>query len=137
MSDSKLEQAEFQIFRMTHEGELIWTHRNAPQSWRQGTDDAYPLYFEATFLGRKLALYQKRWKTSAAQRSIAELMGEPVENWIQTAHLALLGDNDEILYEFPRSGQINDLLDAVRYKEARVDEFLNALLTPDATSEKE
>jgi hypothetical protein len=137
MSESKLDQAVFQILRMTHEGQLVWRHEAVPGAWLQGTDDAYPIYFEAEYRDRKLALFQRRRRTNPIFKRVAEVAGGAVEEWNQSTHLALLGNNDEILYEFPSSRPLHDLFDAVRYKEARVDEFLDELIGSNVTSEKE
>jgi hypothetical protein len=137
MTDSKIDQAVFKIFRMTHEGRLDWDHTPAPRLWQQNSDSVFPNYFEALHQGRKLALFQRRERLGAEAKQMANLFGEPANEWGGSVHLALLGKNDELLYEFPWSRQVQDLFDAVRYKEANVDEFLDELLKSEPASEKE
>lgn len=137
MSDNKLDQAVFKIFRMTHEGKLRWVHKPAPAMWRRVDNSVYPIYFETHFQGRKLALYESWSKTGEREKYVKEFTGEPVNDWNNSIHLALLGDNDELMFEFPKSHQIQDMFKAVRYKEANVDEFLDQLLKSEPASEKE
>jgi hypothetical protein len=137
MSDKKLDQAVFKIFSLTHEGRLVWEHKSVPRLWQQGTDDVYPVYFETEYQNRKLALFQRRSRMSENDREIARIVGDPVDDWGQSTHLALLGSNDEILFEFPWSRQVHDLFKAVSYKAANVDEFLDALLNSEVTDEKQ
>jgi hypothetical protein len=136
MSDTKLDQAVFQILRLTHEDKLAWESKRPSEIWRENTDDVYPIYFETWYNGRKLALFRKRSRVDEHEKYVARMMNEPVDDWTQSLHLALLGGNDEILFEFPWSPQVSDLFQAVRYKEANVDEFVEALLNPKATGEK-
>lgn len=136
MSDNKLEQAVFKVFRMTHEGALTWVHKPVPRLWQEGSNEIYPIYFETTYQNRKLALFERRSRVSGLGKQWATITGRAVDDWAQSAHLALLGGNHEILFEFPASRQIEDLLETVRYKEANVDEFVDALLTSEATNEK-
>lgn len=137
MSDAKLDQAVFQILRLTHEDKLNWENKRPPALWRENTDDVYPIYFETKHQGRKLALFQKRSKVDETERYIAHMTNQPVDDWTQSLHLALLGGNDEILFDFPWSPQVSDLFQAVRYKEANVDEFVESLLNLKATGEKQ
>jgi hypothetical protein len=137
MSESRIDQGVFKIFRMTHEGELSWEHDAAPRLWQQNTDAIYPIFFQTQYEGRKLALYQSKERQSHLQRNLADLISGESNEWSDSVHLALLGNNDELLFEFPRSRVIRDLFNAVRYKEANVDDFLDKLLKSEPANEKE
>ncbi|MES2351183.1 MAG: hypothetical protein V4641_26720 [Pseudomonadota bacterium] len=136
MSDDKIEQAIFKIFRMTHEGILNWTTKPAPCLWTHGTDSVFPLYFETLYQGRKVALFLERRRTSTLEKMFPRNIGDDQGDWSQFIRLALLGDNDEIMFEFPWSRQIKGLFDAVRYKESNVEEFLDELLKVESIGEK-
>lgn len=136
MSNDKMDQAVFKIFRATHEGNLGWIHKPAPELWLRAGEAVIPIYFETYYQGRKLALFQRSSRTSEMDKYVKKMMNEPVDEWNQSVHLALLGDNDELMFEFPRSRQIRDLFEAVRYKEANVDEFLDKVLNSEPASEK-
>lgn len=132
MSDEKLEQAVFKIFRMTHEGALVWSMKPPPALWTQGTDAVIPLYFETVYHGRKLAMFQERRRSAVSFRQTAWTAGESPDGWSQRIRLALLGEHDEIMFDFPDSRQINGLFDAVRYKESNIEQFLDALLNTES-----
>lgn len=132
MSDEKLEQAVFKIFRMTHEGKLVWSMKPAPAPWTLGTDSLIPLYFETVYQGRKLAVFQERRRSGACSRRTGGSTSEATDDWSQRIRLALLGDHDEIMFDFPDSRQINGLFDAVRYKESNIEQFLDALLNTES-----
>ena len=128
MSETKFDEAVLQILRLTHDDKVLWASKRPPALWRNTTDDVYPIYFEAKYKNRKLALYQKRSRVDETEKYVARMTNQPVDEFVQSLHLALLGDNDEIMFEFPRSSQISDLFQTVRYKEAAVDEFVDLLL---------
>lgn len=142
MSDEKLEQAVLLILRMTHEGTLEWSQTTPPEMWSRGTDSVYLLYFEAWLHGKKLGLFSRRDRVappSLRQRQFAEILGEPLREgeWVESFHLALLSDNDEVLFEFPSSRIVRDLYVAARYKSANVDEFLDELIKSAPAEAKE
>lgn len=128
MSDEKVEQAVLSILRMTHEGTLRWTSAAAPETWLRETETIYPLYFETSLNGRKLALFSCRERIPSHLRQLAEAVGSRAPEWNERYRLALLADNDGILFEFPPSPVVRDLFVAVRYKVANVDEFLDELI---------
>jgi hypothetical protein len=132
MSEDKFEQATFKIFQLTHEGKLNWEKMSAPDLWGKGSDSVYPLCFATIYQGRKLGLYQRRkpkgFQSKGAVRVWADMFADDKSDWQQEVRLALLGDSDEIMFEFPPSRQVNALFDAVRYKEANVEGFLDELL---------
>lgn len=136
MSDDKLDQAIFKIFRMTHDGTLSWEHKKAPELWQKANEVVYPVYFETLYQGRKLALFQQSSALTEMARLVKRAMNESIDERSSSIHLALLGNNDELLFEFPRSRMIDDIFSAVRYKEANVDEFIDALLKSEPASEK-
>ncbi|MDL2358420.1 MAG: hypothetical protein QFF03_24495 [Pseudomonadota bacterium] len=136
MSD-KLDQAVFKIFALTHQGQLDWRNKPAPAMWQQATDSVYPFYFEAIHEGRTLALFEERFKRRDFPNAlVAAAMGGELGGWERKVHLGLLGENDELMFEFPWSRQLQGLFDAVRYKEANIDDFLDKLLKSEPANEK-
>ncbi|MEO7493482.1 MAG: hypothetical protein ABIV04_00935 [Massilia sp.] len=131
MIDDKLEQGVFKIFRMTHEDRLGWRCKPAPDRLRQASQSAWPLYFETEYQGRKLALFQGG---GLRGEQCAPSGGAAPYDWRACAHLVLLGDNGELLFEFPWSRQVQDLFEAVRYKASKVGDFLDALLKPESAN---
>jgi hypothetical protein len=136
MSDTKFDQAVLQILRLTHEDKLTWISKRPPDFWLQNTDEVYAVYFETHYQGRKLALYQKRSRTNDYTKSLAHIIDQPIRDWASSLNLSLLGGNDEILFDFPKSTQVSDLFQVVRYKEANIDEFVDTLLNSKSTGEK-
>jgi hypothetical protein len=137
MSESRIDQGVFKIFRMTHEGELSWKHVPAPRLWQQNTDAIYPTFFQSEYQGQKLALFQSKDRQTSSDRQISRFVSGQTGEWSDSVHLALLGRNDELLFEFPPSRVVRDLFEAVRYKEANVDDFLDKLLKTESANEKE
>ncbi|GAA0429486.1 hypothetical protein ACFOY5_16885 [Massilia aurea] len=122
MNDDKLEQAVFQIFQMTHMGNLAWSRRDAPRSIWGGTDLVISAYFETELKGQRLALFQERYR---------QYHGElDSERWTERTVLAMLDRYDQVQFEFPQSSQVWDLLETVKYKTSNVDGFLQSLLKP-------
>lgn len=138
MSDEKIEQAVFKIFRLTHEDQLNWTGKPAPKLWTQGTNSIFPVYFETAYQGHRLALFQERRKKYPYYHALVDgtVAGES-SDWVQSARLALLGDNDEVMFEFPPSRQITNLFEAVCYKKSHVEQFLDDLLKSDPVGEQQ
>jgi len=128
MSEDKYAQAVLKIFRMTHEGNLKWHHGKAPAIWSMATDSVYPIYFETEYQGRTLALFEERFPVLKMPKALSTSIFGDDRNWGSRARLALLGPHDEIMFEFPYVREIQGLLDAVRYKEADVEEFLDEIL---------
>lgn len=136
MSDDKFDQAAFKIFRMTHEGELKWVSKPLPRTLAPGSDSLFPVYFETTYQGRKLGLFQERSWPPSREARMAGFAGAE-DQWRTAARLVLISENDEIMFVFPPSRQINGLLDAVRYKDANVGEFLDELLKSEPVDVKQ
>ncbi|WP_296000544.1 hypothetical protein [Rugamonas sp.] len=120
MNDEKLEQAIFQILRMTHLGEIKWVRRSAPRNLGIGTDSVFSSYFETEYMGQRLALYQQRFRFFSIEIE--------AERWSERVILALLTDDGELQFEFPQSSQVHDLFETVQYKTSNVDGFLQNLL---------
>ena len=133
MIDDKLEQGVFKIFRMTHEGSLVWQRKLPPSLMQKNLQSTIHAYFEAEYQGRRLALFQRH---TLPCKQLASLDRTPQEDWRQPAQLALLDNAGELLFEFPWSRQVQDLFDAVRYKASNVDDFLDQLLKPETANEK-
>jgi hypothetical protein len=133
MIDDKLEQGVFKIFRMTHEGELTWQPKPLPGALEKAEQTAVPSYFESEYQGRRLALFQRH---ATDCKHLADRIGRQAEDWQYPAQLALIGENGELLFEFPWSRMVQDLFDAVRYKTSPVDDFLDQLLKPELANEK-
>lgn len=137
MSDDKFDQAAFKIFRMTHEDQLTWVSKPVPATLSKGSESIFPVYFETSFQGRKLALFEERSRPGVQEKRSLAYMVSGTDEWRETARLALLGNSDEIMFVFPPSRQINALLNAVRYKEANVGEFLDELLKSEPVDVKQ
>jgi hypothetical protein len=122
---------------MTHKGELEWVSARAPASLTAGTDGIFPIFFETEYQGRKLVLFRERAYRSmsgvepnAVQRA-AHAMGLVAEldsRWIVKDVLALADQDGNILYEFPPSRQVRDLMETVKYKASGVQDFLDEIL---------
>lgn len=137
MNMDKFDQAVLKIFQMTHKGELEWMSARAPVSLTAGTDGIFPIYFETEYQGRKLVLFRERSyrglfdrETSAVQRAakVMGLVGDAEERWVIKDVLALADQDGNVLYEFPPSRQVRDLMETVKYKASGVQDFLDEIL---------
>ena len=135
MSEDKFNQAILKIFKLTHLGEIEWGKAIPPKSLAEGTDSVFPLYFEAAYQGRKLALFRERVRRnvalSATMRAALTLKGEGINEglqWVESDRLVLLDEDGDLAFSFPHSRVIKDLLETVRYKTSGVDQFLDELL---------
>lgn len=134
MSMGKLDQAVLQILTLTHEGRLTWKHKAPPARAQLCGDVVSPLYFEAEYQGRKLALFERPRRFGGESKPGLFFVGAPADEGGESCHLGLLGDNGELLFEFPRSRQIRDLFETVRYKESNVGAFIDELLKSESAS---
>jgi hypothetical protein len=136
MSDSKFEQAVHKVFELTHLGEIVWTKKSPPKSLTMGTESAFPLYFEATYQGRQLALFEERFYQahSDVAKAAARMFGESGrDGWREKAVLALLDDDGDVVYEFPSTRETQALLRTVCHKESKVENFIDELLNKEPT----
>lgn len=135
MSENRFDQAVFKVLQLTHTGQLTWEHQPVPPAWPER--DNVPLFFKARYEGRTLGLFQRSIRLPESIKQLYRLSGGTPDTLISTAVLALLAENDEVLYEFPASKQVRDLFDVVRYRAAGVEDFLDRLLNAEVTNEKE
>lgn len=122
MSEDKFDRFErgvFQIFRLTHLGEMQWSRKNPPQSLTGGTNSVFPYFFEAEYGGKRVGLFQERYRYA---------ISETEERWGERVGLVLLDSAGDVEFEFPLTPFTNDLFEAVRIKESNVDDFLNVLM---------
>jgi hypothetical protein len=61
-SESKVEQLIRLLIRETTEGEIKWEALRPPKSRTTGTDDIIEEYFETTFKGQAVAVYEVRYR---------------------------------------------------------------------------
>jgi hypothetical protein len=123
----RLSDAVTRMIELTQQGRLEW--RAAISSEMPEDEDRVTAVYITEFNGRKLRLYGDRIEVSrneSLSSAIQALAGmpAPTEEWRTIAVLEFINDEGISLWRFPFSGAISDLLDAVQYRVAGVNEFL-------------
>lgn len=119
--DSKTNKLITKLIRLTNDDELEWTVKDAPKTLTRGTDDIIPLFFEANYKDKWVAIYQKRYQDFYIETESFY--------WTEKIVFAVLDREDRVLWEVDKhSPALVDLLETVREKTAGIDDLLNDLL---------
>jgi hypothetical protein len=110
------------LTKATSEGSLVWELGNPPSSLVDGTDDIFPLYFEATYKNQRIALYEKRFQVFNVD--------EDRLFWTERKVLALLDRTHRSLWEYAeQSTALLNLFTIVRRSTAQIDKIIDQLLS--------
>lgn len=118
---SKTNKLITKLIRLTNDDKLEWGIKDPPYSIARGTDDVIPLFFEAKYKDKWVAVYQKRYQEFYPDTETFY--------WTEKIVLAVLDDQDRVLWESSmHSPGLVDLFNTVREKSAGIDELLDDLL---------
>jgi hypothetical protein len=111
--------------RLTQEGRLRWTLARAPSSLTQGSDSSIPAFFQCELRGKTVGIYEERFQDWSVEAEVFF--------WRTRLVLALFDYAGNQVWEFPDGlSGLGDLWNAVRYRSADVDEYLDAVLADDS-----
>jgi hypothetical protein len=115
------------MIELTQQGKLEW--RNAIEPELPSDEDRMSAVFISEFKDKKLRLYAKRVEVSRIERMstsalVAGMFGTEPPAWKNITVLEFINNVGETLWAFPNSGALSDLLNAVQYRVAGVNEFL-------------
>jgi hypothetical protein len=118
----RLTGAVTRMIELTQQGKLEW--RNASPSEAPEDEDRVTAAFVTTFNDRKLRLYGKRIEASQGEIMKLFVTAPQETKWRTIGVLEFINDFGMSLWRFPVSDATYDLLDAVQYRVAGVNEFL-------------
>lgn len=113
------------ILRSTINGQINWQSKDPPDSLVRGTDDFVPIFFEASYKNKFVALFERRTRHYDGERDAFF--------WTQEIWFAILDFEDRVLWETSQSPALLDLHSAVTAKAAGIDELLDNLLDEDGS----
>ncbi len=120
-SDSKLERLFLQMIRHTTEGNVEWQAVYPPVSLTTGTDDIVQDYFETTYKGYKIAVFERRYRDYDGDHDLTY--------WSSRDCLAFLSEDRSVTWESSDDpGRLSTLLKVARESAADVDGILDTLL---------
>lgn len=118
--DNKTTQLMTKLIRETSSGKIEWKPKDAPKSVVQGTEDIVPLFFEAKYKDKWIALFLRRYKS---------FYDEHAYYWEESLVFAVLDSADRVLWETSDySPALRDLFETVREQVAGIDGLLDNLL---------
>ncbi|MEI8573037.1 hypothetical protein J0667_13895 [Methylomonas sp. WH-1] len=118
---SKATQLVTKLIRFTNENKIQWNIKDPPSSITRGTDDIVPIYFEAKYKDKYVAIYQQRYQSFYPENESFY--------WSERIVFAVLDAQDRVLWECAdHSPALIDLMNTVREKSAGIDNLLDDLL---------
>lgn len=111
------------LLRLTQESQIRWQLKRHSGSLAPG--ERTPAVYTTEYAGQRLRLYEFHRK----HVFFGPLSDEPETDWERGLRLEFLDKNDTPLYSVEDVAGIGDLLDAVKYKTANIDEFLEKLIS--------
>lgn len=118
---SKETQLITKLIRLTNDNKIQWTIKDPPRSIIMGTNDFVPIYFEAKYKDKYVAIYQQRRQHFYPDTESFY--------WTEEIVFAVLDAQNRVLWEnTEHSPALFDLLGTVREKLAGIDSLLDDLL---------
>jgi hypothetical protein len=118
-SEKKLEQLIRVLIRETTEGKISWEASDPPGSRVTGTDDIIEEYFETTFKGQEIAVFERRYRGFNPDNES--------EYWTSDYSFAFLS-NGAMTWETEDSRLLFPLFKVAKESAADVDGILDSLL---------
>lgn len=104
------------LIEETTRNNLQWQISDVPRSLKEGSGSIHPLFVESHFKGNRIALYEERYR---------HFTDEDTFFWSTRVCLAILDDQDRVLWEAWDEAEINELFQYVRQSVAGVSTLLN------------
>jgi hypothetical protein len=129
---NKWVEAITKLIKYTQEGKIKWLPGSHDKEI--GRDD---LRMESVFITKykdsTLRLYKYSFKVEEpglldSFSTVFSIKKLTYPYWTSSIALEFIGENGKNLWTFPSNNALNDLLEAVRYQVAGVDDFLNDIL---------
>jgi hypothetical protein len=123
-STNKVSRLLAKLNRLTADGKIAWNVKDAPPTLVHGTDDIIPLFFEAKYKDRWVALFERRTRAYDGDRDMFY--------WTQSTNFAVLDNEDRALWETSQhSPALHDLFSTVSEQASGIDGLLEDMLDDD------
>ncbi|MFO1431347.1 MAG: hypothetical protein U1F76_14595 [Candidatus Competibacteraceae bacterium] len=123
-SESKVKRLILELTRATVEGKLDWEIKPSPDILSAGTNDVIPTYYETTFKGQTIGLFQRRYLTPSVEYNGFL--------WNESTVLVFLDSTRKVIWEYSEfQSALYNLFQVVRDSCADVEEILDKLLAAD------
>lgn len=125
------------LIKLTQDGEVLWLPQPIDEALKQYPDDEIGPVFTATYGGRNLRIYRRRYKYEPGQfvsgvtnvlASSLGMRGRTPGTWRTEVILEIIDEQGVAIWPFPIDPMLRDLFSAVRYQAAGVKEFLADVL---------
>ena len=130
MSDlnDKLIETITKLIQLTQENKLKWRSEKSPTTLGREGQDIVETIFLARDKNRNLRLYSKSYKVTISSIYGAFFQGDDKEKWRTDVALEILDEAMNPIWEFPPLPPLSDLLAAVQYQVAEIDDFIEDIL---------
>jgi hypothetical protein len=119
------------MIELTQQGKMRWAEVE-PQSTTDEEENRTSAIFQSIFNGRNIRLYQKKVRVRTVADELAKVM-QPKQKITPTYRrigvLELVNAEGATLWKYPEVDALNDLLTAVQYQVAGVNDFLNDIFS--------
>ncbi|EPG66507.1 hypothetical protein [Leptospira wolffii] len=134
----------FRLIDKTRDGEIRWSKVPVAKIDKKRTEKDYLSdCYKTKFEGKILMIFTENIlvdKDGSAQ-AIASLTFQAIAGitkkypfWNRTVHLAIVDESNQILWEFPDSEIVADLLNTIQYQVAGVGDFIKRVLTEEPSN---
>lgn len=115
MMDSTTEKMVARLMEETSTGRLEWSVLDAPSSVTRGNDDVFPLYFESSYKGRNVCIYEARTRGFIEDR----------EYWSEFLVIGIVDNDGRVVWDYEGNDPLlHELFGDVRRSVSDVNEFL-------------
>lgn len=118
--DEKITNLLVKLNKLTSLGQLQWEVQDPPRTIARGTDDFIPLFLTTTYKGQRFGLFQQRYQWYDGEHDRF--------SWSEQLVLAILDNQDRMLWETHQSSALHDLFETARKKVSNVDKLIDDLL---------
>ena len=112
------------FIELTQDGELVWEAGQPFKSIGQDNSERIESVFTSNYKGKKLRIYKRTYQSYQIPSNLGPKGGYITDEVV----LEIIADNGLTLWTFPKVHIIRDLLKAVQYEVAGVEELLDQIL---------
>jgi hypothetical protein len=116
---SKTQRFLDRLIQDTGSGRIKWRSLQPPKTPRTGTEEYTGSVYVATIKGQRFRLSPLRYRYYTYEDTF---------EWLDTAALELVDDQDAILWRFPGTPRITELLDEVQYASSGIERIIDEVL---------
>lgn len=117
------------LLELTQESELVWRSVKKDNNQEPSMTKIIGGIFEAKYKGKILRIYKREYDNTEENHMLNIYMYQP--SYSTVVELGFADKDGNIIWKFPRISGIVDLYQAVAFKVADVETFINDLLIDD------